>query len=158
MVQETTGKIRMIRERMKAAQSRQNSYHDKRRRAYEFQVDDHVFLRVTPVTGVGRALKSRKLTPRFIGPYQISERISEEAYRISLLPSLANLHDVRDNLTIEAAPVQIEEREVKQLRGKEIALVKVLWGGPAGESWTWEREDQMRESYPFLFPSCNFRG
>ena len=51
---------------------------------------------------------------------------------------------VRDNLTIETLPMRIEGQEVKQLRGKEISLVKVLWGRPDGESWTWEREDQMR--------------
>ena len=48
---------------------------------------------------------------------------------------------VRDNLTIETLQIRIEGREVKQLRGKENALVKVLWGGPAGECWTWEHED-----------------
>ena len=52
---------------MKASQSRQKSYHDKRRKDLEFQAGDHVFFRVTPVTGVGRALKSKKLTPNFIG-------------------------------------------------------------------------------------------
>ena len=128
-MRETTNKIKMIQERMKAFQSRQKSYHDKIRKELEFQVDDHMFLRVTPVTGVGRALKSRKLTPHFIGPYQISEKIDEVAYQITLPPSLANLHDVfhvsqlrkyipdpsyviqmddvqvRDNLTIEASPV-----------------------------------------------------
>ena len=65
---------------------------------------------------------------------------------------------VRDNLTVEVLPIRVEDREVKILRGKEIALVKVVWGGPAGESLTWEREDQMKESYPTLFPSGNFRG
>ncbi|XP_058733203.1 uncharacterized protein LOC131604805 [Vicia villosa] len=138
----------MIRERMKGSQSLQKSYHDKIRKALEFQVDDHVFLRVTPVTGVGRALKLRK-------------RIDEVAYWIALPPSLVNLHEVvhvsqlriyisnpshviqmddvqgRDNLTIEASPVRIEGQEVKQLQGKEITLVKVLRGGPASESLTW---------------------
>ena len=65
----------MIRDKMKASQSRKKSYHDKRRKDLEFQEGDHVFLRVTPVTGVGRALKSKKLTPRFIAPYQILERV-----------------------------------------------------------------------------------
>ena len=60
---------------MKASQSRHKSYHDRQRKDLEFQVGDHVFLRVTPVIGVGRALKSMKLTSRFIGPYQISERV-----------------------------------------------------------------------------------
>jgi len=105
-----------------------------------------VFLRVTPVTGVGRALKSKKLTPRFIGPYQITERVGTIAYRVGLPPHLSNLHDVfhvsqlqtyvpdpshviprddvqvRDNLTIETLPVRIEGREMKKLRGKEIPL------------------------------------
>lgn len=53
-----------------------------------------MFLRVTPTTGVGRALKSRKLTPHFVSPYQILEKIGEVAYRISLPPTLTNLHDV----------------------------------------------------------------
>jgi hypothetical protein len=128
------------------------------------------------VTSVGRALKSKKLTPRFIGSYQISERIGTVAYRVGLPPHLSNLHDVfhvlqlrnyvsdpshviprddvqvRDNLTVETLPVIIEGREVKQLRGKEIPLVKVVWGGATGESFTWELESTMLESYPELFP------
>ncbi|MCI37529.1 hypothetical protein A2U01_0058753, partial [Trifolium medium] len=71
IVQETTEKIKMIREKMRASQNRQKSYHDRRRKDIEFQEGDHVFLRVTSTTGVGRALKAKKLTSRFIGPYQI---------------------------------------------------------------------------------------
>ena len=58
---------------------------------------------------------------------------------------------VRDNLTVETLPMRIEDREVKQLRGKEIALVKVAWGGPADGNITWELESQMKEAYPELF-------
>ena len=58
MVQQTTEKVKLIQERMRAAQSRQKSYHDKRRKDLEFEVGDHVFLRVTPWTRVGHALKS----------------------------------------------------------------------------------------------------
>ncbi|XP_050914849.1 uncharacterized protein LOC127129764 [Lathyrus oleraceus] len=146
----------MIGEKMKVSQSRQKSYHDKRRKVFELEVDDHVFLRVTPVTSVGRALKSRKLTPRFIGPYQISEKVGDVAYQITYItdPShVVQLDDVefRDNLTVETLPMRIEDREVKQLHGKEIALVKVVWGGPAGGNVTWELESQMRDSYPELF-------
>ncbi|MCI59979.1 hypothetical protein A2U01_0081234, partial [Trifolium medium] len=89
-------------------------------------------------------------------------------------PSLSNLHDVfhvsqlrkyvadpshvieaddvqvRDNLTVETIPLRIEGREVKKLRNKEIVLVKVVWGGTAGENATWELESKMKDSYPEL--------
>ena len=65
----------MIQEKMKASQSRHKSDHDKRRKDIEFQAGDHVFLRVNPITGVGRALKCRKLTPRFVGPFEIIEKV-----------------------------------------------------------------------------------
>ncbi|XP_058773620.1 uncharacterized protein LOC131647812 [Vicia villosa] len=113
--------------------------------------------------GVGRALKSRKLTPCFVALYRILEKVDEVAYRIALPPSLANLHDVfhvsqlRRYIPDPSRVVQvddIEDLEVKQFRGKEIALMKVVWGGPSGESMTWEREDQLKESYPVLFPSA----
>jgi len=79
---------------MRATQSKQKSYADKRRRPLEFEVGDHVFLRVTPMAGIGRAIKSRKLTPRFVGPYQILRRIGATANEIALPPHLANLHNM----------------------------------------------------------------
>ena len=94
MIQQTTEKVKIIQERMRAAQSRQKSYHDKRRKDLEFEVGDHVFLRVTPWTGLSRVLKSRKLTPRFIDLFQILKRVGPVAYQIALPPSLSNLHDV----------------------------------------------------------------
>lgn len=160
IVQQTTDKIKMIKEKMKVSQCCQKSYHDKRRKALEFEVDDHVFLRVTPVTVVGRALKSLKLKLRFIGSYQISEKVGDMTYQITLPPSLGNLHDVfhvsqlrryiadpshvvqlddvevRDNLTMETLPMRKEDKQVKKLCGKEIALVKVVWGGPTGGNVT----------------------
>ena len=68
-LQQTSEKVRAIQERMRATQSRQKSYADRRRRPLEFEAGDHVFLKVTPTPGIGRAIKSRKLTPRFVGPY-----------------------------------------------------------------------------------------
>lgn len=80
IVQHTTKKVKMIQEKMKASQSRKKSYHDKRIKDLEFREDYHLFLRGTPVTGVGRALKSKKLNPHFIGPYQITQKIGVVAY------------------------------------------------------------------------------
>ena len=62
-------KVRIVRDRMQASQSRQKAYVDRRRRPLEFETRDHVFLRVTRTTGVGKALYSRKLSPKFLGPY-----------------------------------------------------------------------------------------
>ena len=175
IVQRTTEEVKRIREKMKIAQDRQKSYYDRRRKPLEFQEGEHVFLRVTPTTGVGRALKSRKLTPKFIGPFQILERIGTVAYRIALPPNLSNLHSVfhvsqlrkylsdpshviesdqiqiRDNLTYDVLPLRIDDRRTKQLRGKDIHLVKVVWNSRNGDDATWELEDKMRDSYPFLF-------
>ena len=64
-------------------QSRQKSNADKRRRHLEFEARDHVFLRVTPIAGIGRAIKSRKLTLRFVEPYHILRRIGAAAYEIA---------------------------------------------------------------------------
>ncbi|XP_028206395.1 uncharacterized protein LOC114389881 [Glycine soja] len=160
---------------MKAAQSRQKSYYDKRRKDLEFAIGDHVFLRVTSWTGVGRALKSRKLTPRFIGPFEILKRVGPVAYQVALPPSLSNLHSVfhisqlikyvhdpshvieldnvqvKENLTYETQPLRIDDHMVRQLRGKEIPLVKVVWGSASSEDATWELEGQMRDAYPTLF-------
>ena len=149
-LQQTTSKVKLIQDQMRATQSRQKSYADKRRRPLEFDEGDHVFLQVTPTTGIGRVLKLRKLTPRFIGPYQITRRIGAAAYEIALPPHLSNLHNVfhvsqlrkyiaspdhvlesdevqvREDLTMPVGPVRILDTQVKQLRGKELKTVKVL--------------------------------
>ena len=65
---------------------------------------------------------------------------------------------VKENLTYKTFPLRIEDRRTKQLRGKEISLVKVIWGGASGEDTTWELENQMQESYPTLFESGKFWG
>jgi len=135
---------------MRATQSRQKSYADKRRQLLEFDDGDHVFLWVTPITSIIRVLKSRKLTPRFLRPYQITRRIGATAYEIALPPHLSNLHNVfhvsqlrkyiaspnhvlesdevqvREDLTMPVRLVHILDTQVKQLRGKELKMVKVL--------------------------------
>ncbi|XP_058759840.1 uncharacterized protein LOC131633137 [Vicia villosa] len=103
IVQDTTEKIKMIQEKMKASQSRKKSYHDKRRRTLEFQEGDHVFLRVTPMTGVGRALKSRKLIPHLLVS-QLRKYITDPSHVIQV-----DDVQVKDNLTVEAFPTRIED-------------------------------------------------
>ncbi|XP_020239400.1 uncharacterized protein LOC109818367 [Cajanus cajan] len=161
---------------MKVAQSRQKSYADKRRKPLEISEGEHIVLKVTPTTGVGRAIKAKKLNTKFIRSYQILKRIGSVAYQIALPPFLSKLHDVfhvsqlrkyihdlsqvleleavqiKENLTFEKQPVSVVDKKVTQLRGKSINLVKVIWDEVTNEA-TWELEDRMKDQYPYLFLS-----
>ncbi|KAL5549867.1 hypothetical protein UlMin_000043 [Ulmus minor] len=174
-VENTTEAVKKIQARIETAQSRQKSYADKRRRPLEFEVGDSVFLKVAPFKGVIRFGKRGKLNPRFIGPYEVLERVGKVAYRLALPPNLASVHNVfhvsmlkkyvpdtshvleqehielHEDLTYEEKPVQILDRKTKTLRNKEIPLVKVLWRNQKMEEATWEREDEMRQAHPELF-------
>ncbi|KAL0546240.1 hypothetical protein IC582_016146 [Cucumis melo] len=175
LVQSTNEAIQKIRSRMHTAQSRQKSYADVRRKDLEFEVGDKVFLKVAPMRGVVRFERRGKLSPRFVGPFEILERIGPVAYRLALPPSLSTVHDVfhvsmlrkyvpdpshvvdyepleiDENLSYVEQPVEVLAREVKTLRNKQIPLVKVLWRNHRVEEATWEREDDMRSRYPELF-------
>ena len=94
LIRDTTEKVGLIRKRLLTAQSRQKSYADKRRRPLEFEAGDHVFLKVMPKRGVVRFSKRGKLSPRFIGPFEVFERVGTVAYRLALLPSLSSVHEV----------------------------------------------------------------
>ena len=79
---------------MKTAVSRQKSYADPKRKDVEFQVGDYVFLKVSPMKGVMRFGKKEKLVPRFIGPFEILEKIGMVAYRLALPPNMSQMHPV----------------------------------------------------------------
>ena len=93
-MQDTVEKIKIIREMMKIAKNRQKNFADTRRRPLEFQVGDHVFLKVSPTKGVKRFGSKGKLSPRYIGPFEILEKVENVAYRLALPPSLENVHNV----------------------------------------------------------------
>jgi hypothetical protein len=94
LIQSTHDKVHVIKERMSAAQSQQKSYVDNQRRPLEFEVGDRVFLKVSPMRGVMRFGKKGKLSPRFVGLFEITERVGRLAYRIALPPDLIRTHDV----------------------------------------------------------------
>ncbi|GKE79837.1 putative reverse transcriptase domain-containing protein [Tanacetum coccineum] len=93
IMQETTVKVVLIKERLKAARDRQKSYADNRRKPLEFQVGDQVLLKVSPWKGVVRFGKKRKLALRYVGPFKILERIGPVAYRLRLPQELSSVHD-----------------------------------------------------------------
>ena len=84
IVQDTTEKVNMIQERLKIANDRQKSYADNRRRDLKFEMGDQVFLRVSPWKGILRFGKRGRLSPRYIGPYEIVDKVGEVAYRLRL--------------------------------------------------------------------------
>ena len=94
LIKDISDKVSLIRQRLLTAQSRQKSYADVRRRPLEFEVGDHVFLKVMPKRGVVRLGKRGKLSPRFIGPFKILERVGTVAYRLALPPSMSGVHEV----------------------------------------------------------------
>ncbi|KAL4028439.1 hypothetical protein IC575_011636 [Cucumis melo] len=136
---------------MQQGKSRQKSYADMRRKDLEFDEGDKVFLKVAPMKGVLRFERRGNLSPRFVGPFEILERIGPVAYRLALPPSLSAVHDVfhvsmlrnyvpdpshvvdyepleiDENLSYIEQPVEVLAREIKMLRKREIPLVKVLW-------------------------------
>ncbi|WMV24302.1 hypothetical protein MTR67_017687 [Solanum verrucosum] len=145
LVYQAMEKVNIIQEGLKIVQSRQISYTDVRR-DLEFEVDDWVYL--------------------YIGSYRISKRIGNIAYElefhISMLKKCMGDHsliiptedvDIKDNLSDEEIPVEILDRQVRKLRTKEVALVKVLWRNQFIEEATWESEEDMKKRYPHLFSS-----
>ncbi|GKC86441.1 hypothetical protein Tco_1142158 [Tanacetum coccineum] len=144
LVQETTDKVVLIKEKLKAARDRQKSYADNRRKLLEFEVGDQVLLKVLPWKGVICFGKKGKLAPRYVGPFEILERIGPVAYRLRLPEELnsscvefeevfadANLHVPLDEINIDKTlrfvkePVEIIDREVKSLNRSKIPIVKV---------------------------------
>ena len=175
LIRDTFEKVSLIRQRLLTAQSQQKSYADVLRRPLEFEVGDHVFLKVMLKREVVRFGKRGKLLPRFIGPFEILERVGTVAYQLALPPSMSGVHEVfhvsmllkytpdpahvvdwghievNTDGTFEEGPVCILDSRDQVLRRKTVRLVRVLWRHYGVEESTWEREDTMRATYPFLF-------
>ncbi|GJR90051.1 putative reverse transcriptase domain-containing protein [Tanacetum coccineum] len=178
LVQETTDNVVLVKENPKAVRDRQKGYVDYRRKSLEFEVGDRVLLRVSPWKGVVRFGMNDKLAPRYVGPFEILERIDLVAYRLRLPEELSGVHDtfhvsnikkcladaslhvplneikVDKTLRFIEEPLEILDREIKSLKRSKISLVKVRWDSKRGPKFTWEREDYMKSKYPELFVDC----
>ncbi|GJX25250.1 hypothetical protein Tco_0231546 [Tanacetum coccineum] len=128
-MQKTNEKISQIKDRLKAARDRQKNYADKRRKPLEFSVGEYVLLKVSHWKGVVCFGKKGKLALRFVGPFEITERIGPVAYRLRLPEELNVPLDeiqVDAKLNFVEEPVEILEREFKKLKQNIIAIVKVM--------------------------------
>ena len=154
----------MIKERLKVAAYRQKSYVDLKIKDIQYDIGEKVFLKVSHWKKIMRFVQNGKLSPRFIRPYEVIKKEGPVAYRLALPPELEKIHNVfqvsmlrryrsnpshmvsskiielRPDLTYEKEPVEILAREIKELRNKQIPLVKVLWKNHKTKEATWESE------------------
>nr|GFB41061.1 putative reverse transcriptase domain-containing protein [Tanacetum cinerariifolium] len=175
IIHETTEKIVQIKSRIQAAQDRQKSYADLKRKSMDFQVGDRVMLKVSPWKGVVRFGKRGKLNPRYIGPFKVLSKVRDVAYRLELPQQLSRVHNtfyvsnlkkclsdeslvipldelrIDDKLHLVKEPVKIMDHEIKQLKRSHIPIIKVRWNSKRCPKFTWEREDQFKKTYPHLF-------
>ncbi|XP_070002836.1 uncharacterized protein [Nicotiana sylvestris] len=165
-------KVKIIKERLKTTQSHQKSYLNVRRRDLEFKEDDWVFPKVSPMKGIMRLGKRGKLGPRYVGSYIIVQMIGQVVYKLEIPPEMSLVHPVfhvsmlkkvigdpslivpvetieaNEELSYEEIPVAILDRQVRKLRNKEIASVKVLWRNQQVEDATCKAEGDMKKKYP----------
>nr|GEU49388.1 putative reverse transcriptase domain, ribonuclease H-like domain, aspartic peptidase domain protein [Tanacetum cinerariifolium] len=149
LIHETTEKIVQIKQRIQAARDRQKSYADVRRKPLAFQVGDRVMLKVSPWKGVIHFGKRGKLNPRYIGLFKVLAKVGIIAYRLELPQQLSRVHSIfhvsnlkkcssdepltipldelhiDDKLYFVEEPLEIMDREVKQLKQSCILIIKV---------------------------------
>jgi hypothetical protein len=165
--------LRKVKHNFKEAQGRQKSYADLKTRHQEFQVGDHMYLKVKERTSSLKLGNCSKLAPRFCGPFRILSRIGPVAYQLALPANLKvhnvfhisllknYIHDpthiidwimvqVEPEGEFQEEPLFILERKQIVLQNRAIAQVKVQWKHFSHEEATWELEEDFQKSYPTL--------
>jgi hypothetical protein len=175
ILQEAEKQVRMVRENLWVAQSRQKSYADHRRIELSFEVGDFVYLKVSPMRGLHHSKVWGKLTPRFTGPFKILEKRGEVAYQLELPPQLSDVHVVfhvsqlkkclrmpkeqlpledlyaKEDLSYQEYPVKILGTSERVTRNKKFKLCKVQWSHHTEEEATWKREEELKAEFPSFF-------
>ncbi|GKF23333.1 putative reverse transcriptase domain-containing protein, partial [Tanacetum coccineum] len=151
IIHETTEKIVQIKNRIQVARDRQKSYANIRRKPMVFQVGDRVMLKVSPWKGVVRFGKRGKLNPRYVGPFKMIKRVGTVTYKLELPQQLSRVHNtfhvsnlkkcmsdeslmipleelrVDDKLHFVEKPVEVMDREIKQMKRSRIPIIKFRW-------------------------------
>ncbi|BAS85359.1 Os03g0627900, partial [Oryza sativa Japonica Group] len=175
LLKEAEEKVRLIRDRLKVAQSQQKSYADSRRRELTFDIGDYIYLKVSPLRGIKRFKVKGKLAPRYIGPYQIIAKHGEVAYQLALPDYLSDVHptfhvsqlkkclripeeeismntvELNQDLTYPEYPIRILEEAQRTTRTKTIRMFKIQWNHHTEDEATWEREDYLQLEFLYLF-------
>jgi hypothetical protein len=179
IIQQAEEQVRIVREHLKTAQSRQKSNYDRKHQEMVYQPGEQAYLRVTPLKGTHRFGIKGKLAPRYIGPFRILARRGEVAYQLQLPPNLSQVHDVfhvsqlrrcfkdpiravdhemlelQEDLSYPEHPIRILDQAERRTRQKPIKFLKVQWSNHSEDEATWEREDRLCEEYPSFFQSSS---
>eukprot|EP00253_Pinus_taeda_P011610 PITA_11610 len=181
MLQEMEDMVKKVRANLKAAQDRQKNFADRKRRFKEYQVGDHVYIRIQARKSTLQWSSCAKLAPRYFGPFQVLARVGPVAYQLAL-PSHIRIHNVFHvsmlkkyvydpkhvikwkNIRVEpkgevlVEPLSILNRREVQLRKQVITQIKVQWQHYGPEEATWEDEELFRKAYPELFGDTRHRN
>jgi hypothetical protein len=168
IVEEAEATVRRIQENFKATKWRQETYVNKRRRPLEFEVGDHVYLRVSLMKGISRFGVKEKLTSRYIEPFPILVKCGTVAYKLNLPPSVAGVHNIFHvsqlkkclkapadivlptvtpldaNLSYPEHSIKVLDQKDRVTRHKTIKFFKIQWSNHTEEEATWESEDFLR--------------
>jgi hypothetical protein len=179
MVKETEEKVQRIIHNLKEAQARQKSYADKRRQPLYFQVEDYVYLKVSPMKGVSRFDVKGKLAPQYIGLFPILEQCGLVAYRLQLPETLSAVHNVfhvsqlkkclwvldqtievmdvtlEPDLTYSIHPIQVLDQKDMVTRRRTLKFYKMQWNQQTEDETTWETQDFLEKNFPGFLASCN---
>ncbi|KAL8124972.1 hypothetical protein AgCh_012593 [Apium graveolens] len=171
LVQQTKEKVEIIRKRLIVTQDRQIKYANRERKDVQFEPGDKVLLKISPGKGLTRFGNKGKLSPRYVGPFEVLRRFGRVAYELALPPQMQNLHNVfhvsllkkynvdashvielelveiQPDLSYVEQPVRILDRKERTLRNKVVPLVRVFWRNPIVEESTWVLEIEMQKSW-----------
>jgi hypothetical protein len=178
MVKEIEEKVQRIIHNLKEAQARQKSCVDKRRKPLYFQVEDYVYLKVSPMKGVSRFGVKGKLAPWYIGPFPILEQCVPVAYRLQLPETLSDVHNVfhvsqlkkclqvpdrivevtdvalEPDLTYSEHPVRVLDQKDRITRRRTLKFYKIQWNKHTEDEATWETQDFLDKNFPDFLASC----